>query len=166
MKVRKNLSTFPHVFEQNEWNTEAASLRLWAPQRWCSVYSGLLWVSTRVWGGAVVERSPFALVINNQHVLPIQPGCAIQYRDILLSATSLCYMLYLEASATQHKTDPILILGIRFTKPLYWWEKGGRDCGRLRRFGDSDTKYHVRISNQQPHTKKSCVWLKLYLSVK
>ena len=33
--------------------------------------------------------------------------------------------------------------------------------GRLRRFGDSDTKYQVQISNQQPHTKKSCVRLKL-----
>ena len=42
----------------------------------------------------------------------------------------------------------MLILCIRFPKPLYWWEKEGRDCGRLRRFGDSDTKFQVRISNQ------------------
>ena len=44
--------------------------------------------------------------------------------------------------------DPKLIFSIRFTKPLYWWEKGGRDCGRLRRFGDSDTKDQLRISNR------------------
>ena len=61
---------------------------------------------------------------------------------------------------THSIVDPKLIFWIRFTKPLYWWEKGGRDCGRLWRFGDSDTKYQVRISNQQPHTQKSCVWLK------
>ena len=48
----------------------------------------------------------------------------------------------------QRDPDPILILGIRFTKPLYWREKGGRDCGRLRRFSDSDTKYQLRINNQ------------------
>ena len=48
----------------------------------------------------------------------------------------------------QRDPDPILILGIRFTKPLYWWEKGGRDCGRLRRFSDSDTKYQLRINNR------------------
>ena len=55
---------------------------------------------------------------------------------------------FLSFGHTQRDTDPILLLCIRFTKPLYWWEKGGRDCGRLRRFGDSDTKYQVQISNQ------------------
>ena len=49
---------------------------------------------------------------------------------------------------TQPIADPKLIFSIRFKKPLYWWEKGGRDCGRLRRFGDSDTKDQLRISNR------------------
>ena len=60
-----------------------------------------------------------------------------------------------KASATHNRfspdPDPNLIFSIRFTKPLYWWEKGGRDCGRPRRFGDSDTKYQLRINN------RSCV---------
>ena len=51
---------------------------------------------------------------------------------------------------TQCDTDPILILCIRFTKPLYWWEKGGKGCGRLRKFGDSDTGIRkVSGSDQQ-----------------
>ena len=57
-----------------------------------------------------------------------------------------------KASATHNRfspdPDPNLIFSIRITKPLYWWEKGGRDCGRLRRFGDSDTKDQDRISNR------------------
>ena len=57
-----------------------------------------------------------------------------------------------KASAThmgsRRDPDPKLIFSIRFTKPLYWWEKGGRDCGRLRRFGDSDTKDQLWISNR------------------
>ena len=49
---------------------------------------------------------------------------------------------------THSIVDPKLIFSIRFTKPLYWWEKGGRDCGGLRRFGESDTKDQVRINNR------------------
>ena len=63
-----------------------------------------------------------------------------------------------KASATHNRfspdPDPNLIFSIRFTKPLYWWEKGGRDCGRPRRFGDSDTKYQL-------HSVIFCVEIKL-----
>ena len=47
------------------------------------------------------------------------------------------------------------LLCIRFTKLLYWWEKGGRDCGRLRRFGDSDQE-SIRFGSAM-----GCVWPKL-----
>ena len=49
---------------------------------------------------------------------------------------------------THSIVDPKLIFWIRFTKPLYWWEKGGRDCGGLRRFGESDPKDQLRINNR------------------
>ena len=46
--------------------------------------------------------------------------------------------------------DLILILGIRITKLLYRWEKGGRDCGMLKRLSDSNTGIRkVSCSDQQ-----------------
>ena len=41
------------------------------------------------------------------------------------------------AHTTWYWSDPDTLY-FRFTKPLYWWEKGGSDCGRLGRFCDSD----------------------------
>ena len=57
------------------------------------------------------------------------------------------FLRFLSFGHTHSIVDPKLIFSIRFTKPLYWWEKGGRDCGGLRRFGESDTKDQVRINN-------------------
>ena len=76
------------------------------------------------------------------------PFSALLRSFMLLRWLKMSQKGHLSFGHTQRKTDPILILGIRFTKPLYWWEKGGRDCGRLRRFGDSDTKDQLRISNR------------------